>query len=92
MLEMLRKDGWTLARRPQAGWFEAMSRYLVVIEEAESGFSAFSPDLPGCVATGSSRPEVERNMREAIALHVDGLRLEGYEVPRPRTFYSYVDV
>lgn len=69
-----------------------MSRYLVIIEEGATGFSAYSPDLPGCVATGATRDEVESNMREAIAMHVDGLRLEGYEVPAPRASYSFVDV
>ncbi|HUF31437.1 MAG TPA: type II toxin-antitoxin system HicB family antitoxin [Gemmatimonadaceae bacterium] len=69
-----------------------MSRYLIVIEQTRTGFSAFSPDLPGCVATGASRSEVERNMREAIAFHVEGLKLDGIDVPEPRTYSSYVDV
>ena len=69
-----------------------MSRYLVVIEESSAGFSAYSPDLPGCVAAGTTRDEVERNMREAIAFHVDGLKLEGYEVPEARASYSFVEV
>jgi predicted RNase H-like HicB family nuclease len=51
-----------------------MSKYLIVVEETATGFSAFSPDLDGCVATGESRDEVEKNMREAIAFHLDGLR------------------
>ena len=69
-----------------------MSRYLIVIEESINGFSAYSPDLPGCIATGASRDEVERNMKEAIAFHVDGLRLEGYDVPAPRASYSFVEL
>ena len=69
-----------------------MSRYLIIIERTETGFSAFSPDLPGCVATGATRADVERNMQEAIALHVEGLKLDGIDVPQPRTFSSYVDV
>lgn len=69
-----------------------MSRYLIIIEETATGFSAFSPDLPGCIATGATRPDVEANMREAIELHLDGLRAEGYEVLPTRTFSSYVDV
>ena len=57
--------------------------YLIVIECAETNFSAFCPDLPGCVATGATREECERNMREAIAFHLDGLRKEGEAIPTP---------
>jgi len=53
-----------------------MKKYLIVIEETGTGFSAYSPDVPGCVATGASRTEVEDNMREAISFHLDGLREE----------------
>ena len=52
-----------------------MKRYLIVIEQTESGYSTYSPDLPGCVSTGKTREEVERNMREAIEFHVDGLNI-----------------
>ena len=51
-----------------------MYRFLVVIEKGENNYSAYSPDLPGCVATGSTREEVETNMHEAMKMHVDGLR------------------
>ncbi len=51
-----------------------MRRYLVVVEHTETGCSAYSPDLPGCASTGRSREEVERNMREAIEFHIEGLR------------------
>jgi len=67
-------------------------RYLVVIEPTETGFSAYSPDLPGCVSTGATREEVERNMQEAIELHLEGLREEGYPVPEPSTSSAYVEV
>lgn len=69
-----------------------MRRYLIVIEETSTGFSAYSPDVPGCVATGTSRPEVERNMREAVEFHIQGLRAGGGEVPEPRSSSSYVEV
>jgi predicted RNase H-like HicB family nuclease len=69
-----------------------MSKYLVVIEPTASGFSAYSPDLPGCVSTGQTRDEVEANMREAIAFHIDGLREEGEEVPQPHTYSAYVEL
>ncbi len=67
-------------------------KYLIVVEETETGFSAYSPDLPGCLATGRTRQEVESVMTEAIAFHLDGVRKEGLQVPRPRSFSAYVDV
>ena len=67
-------------------------RYLVVVEESATGFSAYSPDLPGCVATGPTRVDVEREMTDAIAFHVEGLQAEGMPVPQPHTFSTYVDV
>ena len=69
-----------------------MSRYVILIEPTTSGFSAYSPDLPGCVATGSTRADVERNMRSAVGFHVEGLRASGQPVPAPSTLASYVDV
>ena len=67
-------------------------KYLVVVEETPTGFSAYSPDLPGCVATGSTAAEIERNMTKAIAFHLEGLRAEGLEVPLPHSFSTYVEV
>ncbi|WP_088892791.1 type II toxin-antitoxin system HicB family antitoxin [Leptolyngbya ohadii] len=66
--------------------------YLIVIEKTETGHSAYSPDLPGCVSTGATREEVEQNMREAIEFHLDGLKLEGLEIPQPTTSSAYVEV
>jgi predicted RNase H-like HicB family nuclease len=67
-------------------------KYLIVIEPTDTGFSAYSPDLPGCVSTGATREEVERNMQEAIELHLEGLREEGYPVPEPSTWSAYVEI
>ncbi len=67
-------------------------KYLIVIEPTATGYSAYSPDLPGCVSTGATRREAEHNMREAIAFHLEGLREEGYEVPNPSTSSAYVEV
>ena len=67
-------------------------KYLVVIEPTETGFSAYSPDLPGCVATGATEKEVQREMQEAMEFHVEGLALEGYPVPEPSTRSAYLDV
>ena len=67
-------------------------QYLIVIEKTATGYSAYSPDLDGCIATGSSREEVEQNMREAMAFHLEGLRHEGYSVPPPSSYSTYIDV
>ena len=69
-----------------------MRRYLIVIEETAGGFSAFSPDVPGCAATGATREEVERNMHDALEFHLDGLREGGQPIPEPSTSAAYVDV
>jgi predicted RNase H-like HicB family nuclease len=54
-----------------------MYRFLVVIEKADGNYSAYSPDLPGCVATGDTREEAEQNIHEAIELHLQGLKKDG---------------
>ena len=59
--------------------------YLVVIERGERNFSAYVPDLPGCIATGATREQTVERMREAIALHIEGLRTDGEPVPEPVT-------
>ena len=66
-------------------------RYAIVIEKAESNFSAYVPDLPGCVATGNSIQEVEAEMREAIAFHIEGLREDGTLVPQPSSQVEYIE-
>ena len=58
-------------------------RFAVVIEQADNNFSAYAPDLPGCIATGSTVEEVEAQMREAIEFHLDGLRQDGVAIPPP---------
>ena len=67
-------------------------KYLVVIEPTGTGFSAYSPDLPGCVSTGATRDECENNMHEAISFHLDGLRQEGEAIPGPVTSAAFVEV
>ena len=69
-----------------------MTRYLIIIEETETGYSAFSPDLPGCAATGTSIPEVESEMHDAIEFHLEGLRLAGEPVPEPRAKAAWCEV
>ena len=67
-------------------------RFAIVIEQAENNLSAYAPDLPGCVATGSTIEEVEARMREAIEFHLDGLREDGFPVPRPSSRVEYIEV
>ena len=69
-----------------------MKRYLVVIEKTKTGYSCYSPDIPGCVSAGNTRREVEENMLEAIELHLEGLREEGFLTPEPRTDSAFLDV
>lgn len=69
-----------------------MRRFLVVIEQAGKNYSAFSPDLPGCVATGSSRDEAEQNIREALQLRLRGLAEENLPIPQPQATAEYVTV
>lgn len=69
-----------------------MSEYLVVIEGSGDSFSAFAPDLPGCVAAADSTEEVEQLMAEAIALHIDSLRSHGEPVPKPQSAARYVAI
>ena len=67
-------------------------RFLIVIEETPTGFSAYSPDVQGCVSTGRTREEVEQNMREAIQFHLDGLREDGMPLPKSSCSAVYVEV
>ena len=67
-------------------------KFLIVIEKAKTGFSAYSPDLPGCVATGATRKQIENAIQEAIAFHLEGMRAEGIKVPPPRSYSTYVEV
>lgn len=69
-----------------------MNRYLVVIEKAGNNYSAYSPDLPGCVATGTTREETEKNIHEAIALHIEGLKEEKEPLPESSSFAEYIAV
>lgn len=69
-----------------------MNRYLIVIEVTDTGFSAYSPDLPGCVSTGATRREVAANMKEAIEFHVDGMKQERYPIPVPAADSVYVEI
>jgi predicted RNase H-like HicB family nuclease len=72
----------------EAGRIQERKKYLIVIEG--TGYSAYSPDLDGCVATGKTREEVEREMQGAIAFHLEGMRRSGEPIPEPHTYSAYV--
>ncbi len=67
-------------------------RYAIVIEDAGANYSAYVPDLPGCIATGATVQEVEQNIREAIEMHLAGMREDGDPIPLPSSQVEYVDV
>jgi predicted RNase H-like HicB family nuclease len=69
-----------------------MYRFLIIIETGPQNYSAYAPDLPGCVATGKTREEVEQNMREAIALHLQGMIEDQEPIPSTQTIAEYIDV
>ncbi len=67
-------------------------RYAIVVEKTDNNYSAYVPDLPGCVATGHSIEEVEREIREAIEFHIEGLREDGLPIPQPASTVEYIEV
>ncbi len=69
-----------------------MKKYAVVIERGRDNLSAYVPDLPGCVTTGKTVEEVERNIREAIELHLEGMQEDGEAIPEPSTAVAYVEM
>ncbi len=69
-----------------------MSRYLIVIEKTKTGFSAYSPDLDGCVAAGKTKDAVEKKMKEAIEFHLEGLKQEKLPIPKPHCYSSYLEI
>lgn len=69
-----------------------MRRFLIIIEKAENNYSAYSPDLHGCVATGATQEETEKNMHEAIQLHIQGMMEDNLPIPESQSFAEYVAV
>ena len=69
-----------------------MFKYLVIIEKAECNYSAYSPDLPGCVATGVSVEKTLSRMKDAIQFHIEGLKTEGLAIPEPSSRAKYVEI
>lgn len=68
-----------------------MEKYLIVIEKSETGFSAYSPDVLGCIATGETLDQTIANMKSALEFHLQGLLEDGEEIPKPRGVDSYLD-
>src|SRR5213080_3508986 len=89
-------DGrWNTQQHSQTGRVEevrSQMRYAVVIEKAANNYSAYVPDLPGCVATGATVEETEAEIREAIEFHLQGMREDGLPIPEPASKVEYVDV
>ncbi len=69
-----------------------MYHFLVVIKKGENNYSAYAPDLPGCIATGNTVEEVEKNMREAMEMHIEGMIENHKPIPRPRAMAHYIDI
>jgi predicted RNase H-like HicB family nuclease len=67
-------------------------RYAIVIEKAANNYSGYVPDLPGCIATGATAEATEKSLREAIALHLEGMKEDGLSAPLPSSRVEYVDV
>jgi predicted RNase H-like HicB family nuclease len=88
-----RSRGWNFEQYLEAGGPQgnAVMRYAVVIEKAETNYSAYVPDLPGCVATGSSVKEVEKEIRDAIRFHIEGLKEDGLPVFAPSSIAEYAE-
>jgi predicted RNase H-like HicB family nuclease len=67
-------------------------KYPVIIEKAKNNYSAYSPDLPGCVSTGVTLKEAFSRMRDAIQFHIEGLKKEGLDIPEPSTKVKYIEI
>lgn len=67
-----------------------MYKFMIILEKVDTGYSAFSPDIPGCVATGSTKEETEQNMYNAIEMHIEGLIEDGLPIPEASTISEYI--
>ena len=69
-----------------------MHKYLVIFEKADGNYSVYSPDIPGCIATGKTRKEAGKNIKEAISFHIEGLAKDGLPTPEPASSTEYIEV
>ena len=67
-------------------------KYLIVVEKTDTGYSAYSPDIEGCIATGATKQDVEKNIKEAIEFHLEGLVMENHDIPEPQSYPNYLEV
>jgi predicted RNase H-like HicB family nuclease len=78
--------------KTERGGVSSVMKFVIIIEQAANNYSAYVPDLPGCVATGATEAEVTELLRETIQMHMDGLREDGESIPEPTTSTAYVTV
>ncbi len=71
---------------------DAMTKYLIIVEKTGTGFSAYCPDIDGCVATGATESSVAQKMREAMKLHFEGMEAEGWAIPDPQSYATYLEI
>ena len=69
-----------------------MNKYLVVYEKTDTGYSSYAPDLPGCISTGRTKKEIEKNMQVAIEFHIEGMLLNGEKIPAPSDNFGFVEI
>lgn len=69
-----------------------MKKYLIIVEKTITGYSAYSPDLLGCIATAKTKRNVEKQMQEAIQFHLEGLKTEGQQIPKPHSYSTYLNI
>lgn len=81
-----------LKKYAKTGRFKMRYKYLVIIEKTPTGYSAYSPDLPGCAAFGATKKELSQNMRQAIRFHIEGLQLVNEPVPPSSSHTAYLSV
>jgi predicted RNase H-like HicB family nuclease len=82
----------TPEKHPEAVQGESLKRFLVIFEKGRNNYSAYSPDLPGCIATGKTRRQAAARMRQAIQMHLEGLREERLPIPRTRVSAEFIEV
>jgi predicted RNase H-like HicB family nuclease len=88
VIKLVEADGWYLISTEG----NKMYRYLIIIEKGDQNYGAYSPDLPGCVAVGDTVEEVQKNMQEAIRMHLKGMIEDREPIPVPQTTAQYVDI
>lgn len=76
----------------KTGRVQKMKKYLIILEKTDTGYSAYLPDLDGCIATGKSKPETLKNLKEALSFHLEGLKETGELIPEPKSTHSFLEI